>query len=269
VRISFIGGGVMAEAIVQGILRKGLATPGDLVVSDVAPARREILSKRYDIITVHSNAQAVEPAEVVILSIKPQNLTEVFGGLAGNLSDRLLLSIVAGASIGTLMEGFRHERIVRVMPNTPAQIGQGISVWTATESVSEDQREAAQQILMALGREIFVSDEKYLDMATAVSGSGPAYIFLILEALIDAAVHIGLGRQLAEELVLQTAVGSALFARKSGKHLAELRNMVTSPAGTTAAALLKLEQAGLRASLIEAVTAAYERATVLGRTDNK
>jgi pyrroline-5-carboxylate reductase len=157
-----------------------------------------------------------------------------------------------------------HEAIVRAMPNTPAQIGQGMVVWTATEAVDPESRDYVRSVLGALGQELYVDDEKYVDMATAVSGSGPAFVFLVMEALIDAAVHIGIRREMAVPMVIQTMLGSALYAQTTGKHPADLRNMVTSPGGTTAEGLLALEEAGVRAAFTEAVAAAYEKAKRLG-----
>jgi pyrroline-5-carboxylate reductase len=179
-------------------------------------------------------------------------------GLKGELKEeQLVLSIVAGAKIDTIRRGLGHDKVVRVMPNTPAQVGEGMSVWTSTAAVSQKQKDTVQTILRAMGKEIYFSDEKY-------SGSGPAYIFLIMEALIDAAVHIGLPRELAGELVAQTVMGSAHMTRESGKHPAELKNRVTSPGGTTAEGLLCLEEGGVRAIMAQAVIAAYEKAKLLG-----
>jgi pyrroline-5-carboxylate reductase len=177
----------------------------------------------------------------------------------------LVLSIVAGAPIERIARGLNHQAIVRVMPNTPAQIGMGMSVWTATPATGEAQRQQTQAILAALGEEFFVDHEDYLDMATALSGTGPAYIFLVMEALIDAGVHMGFPRWIAERLVLQTMRGSVEFARTSKRHPAELRNMVTSPGGTSAAALHELESGRLRTVLSEAVWAAFRRTEELGR----
>jgi len=167
---------------------------------------------------------------------------------------------VAGAGISSLRGGLNHSSVVRAMPNMPAQIGEGMTVWTATAEVTEEQKETAQSILSALGEEIYVPDEKYLDMATALSGSGPAYVFLFIEGLIDAGVHIGLPRDVAQELVIQTVLGSTHTVQKTSKHPAELRNMVTSPGGTTTEALLQLENGRFRSLLVEAVAAAYEKA---------
>jgi pyrroline-5-carboxylate reductase len=262
-KIGFIGGGTMGEAIIKSLLAKGAARPADVTVSDVSKARRDILQKQYRIKAVSDNKEAVKGAEVVILAVKPQELSKVLGEMKG-LSSQLVLSIVAGATLDGLREGLGHSCLVRAMPNMPAQIGEGITVWTATAEVNQKQKDTAQSILAALGREIYVSGEKYIDMATALSGSGPAYVFLIIEALVDAGVHIGLPRDMAEKLVVQTVLGSTRAVEAMGKHPAELRNMVTSPGGTTTEGLLQLETGGLRSLLLKAVIAAYNKAKALG-----
>jgi pyrroline-5-carboxylate reductase len=190
--------------------------------------------------------------------------------LAGSLrSDQVVVSIVAGANIPILEEGLQHSLIVRVMPNTPAQIGEGVMVWAATPEVNETHRAMVRTVLAALGEEIYVDDEKYVDMATALSGTGPTYVFLMMEALIDAGVHMGFPRRIAEEIVLQTVSGSVDFARASGKHMAELRNMVTSPGGTSAEAIYQMEKGGLRTVLSRAVYAAYLRTQSLASEQAK
>jgi pyrroline-5-carboxylate reductase len=180
-------------------------------------------------------------------------------------AEALVLSIVAGARLEDLTRTLGHPAAVRAMPNTPAQIGQGITVWAATPAAAPDQRETARAMLACLGTEVFAEDEDYLDMATAVSGTGPAYVFLFMEALVDAGVHLGFPRRIAEQLVVQTLKGSVAFYETSPSHLARLRNQVTSPAGTTAAALYFLEKAGFRPAISRAVWAAYERSVQLGR----
>ena len=177
---------------------------------------------------------------------------------------QLVLSIIAGARINNLCLGLNHDLVARVMPNTPAQIGEGISVWTATAEVTEQQRRWVGSILGAMGKEIYVDDEKYIDMATAVSDSGTAYIFLFIESLVEAAVHIGLPCDMAQELVLQTLLGSGHLVQKSGKEPSELRRMVTSPGGTTAEALLQLEKGGFSDLILQAVIAAHNKARRLG-----
>ncbi|GAH99515.1 unnamed protein product [marine sediment metagenome] len=263
--IAFIGGGNMGEAILSAILDKGLSTPEAISVSDTAEVRCQHLEQKYGVAVMSSNRQAVDKGDVVVLAIKPQNLVEVMAELNGRLTQKqLVLSIIAGARIDALRLGLNHNCIVRAMPNTPAQIGEGMSVWTATPEVTEPQKRWAGSILGAMGKEIYVDDEKYIDMATAVSGSGPAYIFLFMESLVDAAVNIGLPRGMAQELVLETILGSGHFVQRSGKPLAELRRMVTSPGGTTAEALLQLEKGGLSELVRQAVNAAYNKAKRLG-----
>lgn len=262
-KVSFIGGGTMGEAIIKSLLAKGVAKPGDVVVSDVSKARRDVL-KKHGVKVVADNKEAVKGAEVVVLAVKPQELGKVMAELKGLSPQQLVLSIAAGATLESLQQGLKHSRLVRAMPNMAAQIGEGMTVWTATAEVGQKQKDMAQSIMAAMGKEIYVGSEKYIDMATAVSGSGPAYIFLVIEALVDAGVHIGLPRDMAEKLVVQTVVGSARAVETMGKHPAELKNMVTSPGGTTTEGLLQLEAGKLRSLLLQAVIAAYNKAKALG-----
>ena len=265
VKIALIGGGNMGEAMLSAILDKGLSSPQAISVSDINEIRRQHLEQKYGVAVTSDNRLAAEKGEVVVLAIKPQNLTEVMAELGGQLEPtQLVLSIIAGASINTLCLGLKHSRVTRAMPNTPAQIGEGISVWTATAEVTKQQRGWTSSILSAIGKEIYVDDEKYIDMATAVSGSGPAYFFLFVEALVEAAVQIGLPHDVAQELVLQTMLGSAHLMQGSGKEPSALRRMVTSPGGTTAEALLKLEKGGFASLLSQAVSAAHNKAKRLG-----
>jgi pyrroline-5-carboxylate reductase len=264
-KIAVIGPGVMAEAVVAGLLRKKLADPKNIIASGPRAARGEELSKKYGIRSVTDNSAAVHEADVVLLSVKPQRLSEVMKGLKGIRSDALIVSIIAGATIKKISSGLKHKAIVRSMPNTPGQIGEGITVWAASKEVTEEQQEMTRSILGALGEEVFVEDESYLDMATALSGSGPAYVFLFTEALIDAGVHMGFPRRIAEQLVLQTIKGSASFYEGASRHPATLRNQVTSPGGTSAEALYYLEKAGFRTAISRAVWAAYQRSLELGK----
>lgn len=262
-KVSFIGGGVMGEAMIRALIRHNIG-PGAIQVGEVDPERAKFLSETYGVRCFSNNVEAILRSEVVILSVKPSSLTEVASEIRGKLGPgQLLLSIIAGASLKILQESTGHRAAVRAMPNTPAQIGEGMTVWTASPEVSKQQKAVARAILATLGKEIYVEEEKYLDMATALSGSGPAYVFLFIEALTDAGVCLGLPRELAQELVLQTIHGAVRLCQDSQKHPAELRNMVTSPGGTTAAALLCLEEGGLRGLLAQAVIAAYQRAKAL------
>ncbi|MBA7653073.1 Pyrroline-5-carboxylate reductase [subsurface metagenome] len=264
-RIAFIGGGVMGEVMLSAILDKGLTTPQAIWVSDIKETRRQHLEQRYGVATMSNNQLVAEKSEVVVLAIKPQNLAEVEVMAEIKLKPtQLVLSIITGARINTLCLGLNHSSVVRVMPNTPAQIGEGISVWTATAEVTKQQKGWATSILSAMGKQVYVDDEKYIDMATAVSGSAPAYFFLFVESLVEAAVHIGLPREMAQELVLPTLLGSGHLIQKSGKSPAELQGMVTTPGGVTAEALLRLEKGGFTGLVIEAVIAAHEKAKRLG-----
>lgn len=265
VTLAFIGSGTMAEAMIRGLLHRQLIAPERIIASGPRPERGEELHQRYGIRWTTRNPEAAQAADIVVLSVKPQVLPGVLAELGGVIRpEQLVLSIVAGARIEYIAQALNHHAIVRVMPNTPAQIGEGMSVWTATPQVTEVQREQARVLLSALGRELAVHDEDSIDMATAVSGTGPTYVFLVMEALVDAAVHLGFSRRVAQELVTQTVIGAALFARESGKHLAELRNMVTSPGGTSAEAIYQLEKGGLRTVISKAVWAAYQKSRLLG-----
>jgi pyrroline-5-carboxylate reductase len=263
--IATIGSGVMAEAMIAGLLRGRLVEPGQVVASHPRAERREHLAREYGIRAVAGNAEAVKGADVVLLAIKPQMLARVGAEIGPSLRrGQLVLSIIAGATTAALTGILGHDQVVRSMPNTPARLGRGMTVWYATPETTADQRAQARALLGALGIELEVDDEKLVAMATAVSGTGPTYVFLVMEALIDAAVHLGFPRHVAHDLVIETLEGSTVFARQSGLHPAELRNMVTSPGGTSAAALHELESGRLRTVLSEAVWAAYRRTVELG-----
>lgn len=266
--IAVIGGGTMGEALIKGLLREGLIEPHDLVAADPWAERCAYLTDTYGVRTVANNATAVAEAEIVFLSVKPQVISSVFRDLKGVLGEGVcVFSIAAGVPVEKIQAGIGVDSVIRAMPNTPAQIGEGITVWTATSAVTQAQREYALTILKALGEEVFVDDEHYLDMATALSGTGPAYIYLFMEAMVDAGVHLGFSRHIAEKLVFQTMLGSADYARQSPLHLAALRNQVTSPGGTTAEALYHLEKGGFRTVLSRAVWAAFVRSQDLGKDD--
>ncbi|OGO51656.1 MAG: pyrroline-5-carboxylate reductase [Chloroflexi bacterium RBG_16_70_13] len=263
--IATVGSGVMAEAIIAGVLRGRLVEPSQIVASHPRAERREQLAAVHGIRTVASNGEAVEGADVVILAIKPQMLGRVAGDVRPHLRPgQLVLSVLAGATTRALTSALGHDQVVRSMPNTPARLGKGMTVWYATPETTDDQRAQAAALLGALGVQLEVDDEKLVAMATAVSGTGPTYVFLVMEALIDAAVHLGFARHVAHDLVIETLEGSTLFAKQSGMHPAELRNMVTSPGGTSAAALHELESGRLRTVLSEAVWAAFRRTIELG-----
>ncbi len=265
-RLAFVGGGTMAEAILGGVLAADLAEPGDVAIGEPVPQRRDYLSERYGVQTRQDNVKTVQDADLVVLAVKPQDLPTVFRQLGGRLgAGQAALSIVAGARMSTLAQGLGHDSIIRVMPNTPAQIGCGMTLWTCSEPVDAEKRDLTRAMLGTVGQEIYVNDEKYLDMATALSASGPAYVFLVVEALIDAGVFVGLPRDLARTLALQTVYGSVRLLMDTGKHPGELKDMVVSPGGTTAEGLQALERNGVPAALVDAVNAAYQKSVRLGQ----
>jgi pyrroline-5-carboxylate reductase len=277
-RVAFIGCGVMAEAIIAGLLRKQLVSPEQIVGSHPRAVRREELHAKYGIEMFEENkeaALAVSPAgpdagSLLVLAVKPQRLRRVLQELKGSIhQDQLVVSIVAGARIETIADELLHAAVVRTMPNTPAQIAEGVTAWTPSAAVNETQEQQVRAMLDALGKTVRVDNERQIDMATALSATGPTYIFLVMEALIDAGVHMGFSRHVAQELVHQMMLGAILFARESHKHPAELRNMVTSPGGTSAEAIYQMEKGSLRTVLSKAVWAAYQRAESLGESGEK
>ena len=264
--IGFVGSGAMAEAMIEGLLKKNIAQAHNITAAGPRQERARALEERFHIAGTTDNVLAVTGAQLVVLAVKPQVLPSVLPGLRGQIgSDALVLSIAAGVRIDTIITGLAHASVVRSMPNSPAQIGEGITVWLPAPSVSSTQREQARLLLGALGEEVEADNEDQLDMATALSGTGPAYVFLFMEALVDAGVHLGFSRRVAEQLVSQTVKGSVDFYRYSPSHLARLRNQVTSPGGTTAEALYYLEKAGFRTAISRAVWAAYLRSSALGQ----
>lgn len=264
-KVGFVGGGKMAEALIGVLLVNGVSAPEELIVGEPLPGRRQTLAEEYRVQVTADNRKAMAGAEIVVVAVKPNQFSAVAANLQGQLeAEQTAVSIMAGITLQRLRESLRHERVVRVMPNPPAQIGEGMSVWTATPQVDGEARQKVQQLLRAAGKELYVEEERFIDMATAVSGSGAGFVFLLIEAFIDGAVHIGLSRDMARELVVQTFAGSAALADRSGKSPADLRAMTTTPGGTTAEGLLVLEEAGIRAAVTEALIAAYEKSKALG-----
>ena len=264
-KIAFIGSGTMGEAIIHALVGVGKVVPEQIVASDVLVKRGEELQARHGVRVTTDNVAAASEADIVILSVKPQVLPSVTPELRGHIPpEALVFSIVAGMPIATISTGLDHAAVVRTMPNTPAQVGEGMTVWTAAPAVTEAQRAQAQAILQTMGLEVYVTHEDALDMATAVSGTGPTYVFLLMEAMVDAAVHLGFSRSQARLIVIQTVLGSVKFAQQSDIHLARMRNMVTSPGGTSAEAIYQLEKGGMRTILSKAIWAAYQKSCLLG-----
>jgi pyrroline-5-carboxylate reductase len=264
-KLAVIGGGKMGGPFASRVVETGLLPPERVAVSEPVEATRARLAARLGVATVADNKEAVRGASAVLLAVTPQVMPAVLADLRGQLTaDQVVLSIAAGVTLETVQQGLGHEPVVRVMPNTPAQVGQGISAWLAAPAVTPAQKAEARAVLRSVGRELEVDRERYLDMVTAVSGSGPAWVMLLAEAMIDAGVQLGLRPDWARELVYQTFSGSIELARQTKLHPAELRNLVTTPGGTTAAGLYAMERAGLRGAIATGIVAAFERSLALG-----
>jgi pyrroline-5-carboxylate reductase len=265
-KIALIGPGVMGEAILSGLIKSKTCSGEQITISGPEADRNEVLHEQYHVQVAQSNGSAVEGADFVVLAVKPQRFAQVAKSIKGKINENaVIVSIIAGVTLENMQKALGNDNVIRAMPNTPARIAKGITVWTASDCVSSTQKESAVDLFKALGEEVFVDDESYMDMATAVSGTGPAYVFLFMEAMIDAAVHLGFPRRIAEQLVSQTLLGSVEFYRSSHDHPAKLRNDVTSPGGTSAEALYYLEKAGFRTAISRAILAAYERSQELGQ----
>lgn len=263
-RIGIIGAGQMGGALAKGLLEKKVVTADDLILSDVRVERLDELKQQLGVNTTTLNSQLVENVEIVIIAIKPQHLKGLLSELKDvSLSGQVLVSIVAGAKI-SLFEEFLGEsvKVVRVMPNSPCQVGFGVSVISTGKNVGSDELGKVKSIFAAVG-EVLELPEDYLDIVTAMSGSGPAFFYYFAEALIEAGVKAGLSREVATELVRGTMVGSGMMMKKTGKHPALLIDMVTSPGGTTIAGLEALDKKGFKAAVFKAVEAAYKRAKEL------
>lgn len=270
-KIGLIGGGAMGEAIVSAVTSGDhpVASAQDVRVFDISTERLRYLNTTFGVQVAGTAQEAVDGADILLLATKPQQFEEAAKLIDGNVGKTTAVSIMAGVTMDRIARALRCDAVVRAMPNTPAQVGQGMTGWTATDGVSEEGRDGARRIFAAMGKEAYLPEEKYLDMVTGLSGSGPAYVFLFIEALTDAGVHIGLPRDIAATMASQTVLGSAVYAEKTGKHPAELRNQVTSPGGTTAEGLRALETGAFRADVLEAVVAAYNKSKALGEDEKK
>lgn len=265
IKIAVIGAGMMGRAIISGIIKNRILSPESIFPSDIDPQKTQALHDELRTSLTASNTEAIKNAAIVLIAVKPQYLQAVLDELKGKIvPESLVISIVAGVAVQRFIDGLGHSRIVRVMPNTPAQIGEGVSGWYASADVSIEQKKFTGKILSGLGLAVPFDQESDLDLVTAVSGSGPAYVFLFIEAMIDTAVHMGLPRKTAEKIVIQTVKGSAAYLEKRGDHPAVLRNEVTSPGGTTAEALFYLEKEGLRSAVSQAMWACFDRTVEIG-----
>ena len=263
--IGFIGAGNMAEALVKGLLGAKLVEPTNIIVSEPRKERCDELMARYGIRATTSNLEVVEATDLVMLAVKPQIIDKVCTEIAPRLrKDTLIISVAAGTPAEAIEARLpKGTRVVRTMPNTPALVGAGATAIAPGAHATEADVELARKMFAAVGMAI-VLEESQLDAVTGLSGSGPAYVFLIIEALSDAGVKMGLSRYNAQALAAQTVLGSAKLLLDTGEHPGRLKDMVTSPGGTAIAGLHTLEAGGLRTTLINAVQAATERSRVLG-----
>jgi pyrroline-5-carboxylate reductase len=264
-KIAFLGAGNMAEALIKGLLRAGIARPEDIIATGRRNERIDQVAKAYGVRVTADNVAAVRDADVVVLSVKPQAMNKLLTQVAPAIdSSKLVISVAAGVPIAALERKLgKGSRVVRAMPNTPALVGAGACAVSGGEHATQEDLDAALALFRAVGSAVVV-DEVLLDAVTGLSGSGPAYIFLIIEALSDAGVKVGLPRYTALELAAQTVLGSAKLLIETGTHPGSLKDAVTSPGGTAIAGLHTLEAGGLRTTLINAVEAATRRAKELG-----
>jgi pyrroline-5-carboxylate reductase len=266
--IGFIGGGQMARALASGFVRDGLVQAKNIRVADVVAAANAAFVEQVPGATVcEYNADVAKAADVVFLAVKPQNIQQVAPGVCEILdANKLLVSICAGVTMKSLESAFHTTRIVRVMPNTPCLVGVGASAFCCASGATDGDAALVRQLLAAVGEEVVQLDEKHMDAVTGLSGSGPAFVYQVIEALADGGVSMGLTRDVAQRLATQTVLGAATMVRDTGEHPAVLKDRVASPGGTTIAGLKALETAGLRAALMEAVAAATRRSEELGQS---
>jgi pyrroline-5-carboxylate reductase len=263
IKLGVIGGGVMGSAIVSRLIAEDIYQASDILISDPTAEQRELLQQEYGVqVTTDNNLAAIAP--VLLLAIKPQIFAQVIASLSQNHPNQLVLSILAGVDISRLENSFPDRAIIRAMPNTPATVGMGITAISAGSHVQPEQMNLAIQIFQAIG-EVVTVPESLMDAVTGLSGSGPAYVAIAIEALADGGVAAGLPRNIADKLALQTVLGTAQLLKESQLHPAQLKDRVTSPGGTTIAGVTKLEQSGFRSALIEAVISAANRSQELGQ----
>lgn len=261
--IGFIGAGNMAEAIISGLIKKALINPQEIKVFDIKQERMDYLRSAFGIEGAVSVQELVRSREIIILATKPDQIATLLQGIRGTLAGKLIISIAAGVTLKSMLDVLGAEaKIVRVMPNTPALVLQGATVLAASSSCTQQEKEIAKAVFSAVGM-CLEMEEKFINAVTALSGSGPAFCFLFLEALCDGAVKAGLPRDVALRLAATTMKGAAAMVLELGKHPGQLKDMVTSPSGTTIEGISVLESKGFRSAVIDAVTAAYKRAEIM------
>ncbi|MHC4268377.1 MAG: pyrroline-5-carboxylate reductase [Planctomycetota bacterium] len=269
-RIGFIGGGKMAEALIKGVLRAKLSSTDEIIVSDVDKKRCQILEEDIGVKTTQENDKVISDADIIILAIKPNVMGKILEELKSNITSKhLVVSIAAGIPLD-FIESFLNEgcRAIRVMPNTPCLVGETAAAYAMGKNATLNDGELVGQILNAVGKS-FLLEEKQLDAVTGLSGSGPAFIYMVIEALTDGGVKMGLPRDVSTKLAAQTAFGAAKMVLEAGMHIGELKDFVTSPGGTTIEGLHALEKGGIRDALINAVEVATKKSKRLGKAFSK
>lgn len=267
-KIGFIGCGKMAQALLDPMVNTGLQPSSQISIYDVSTAAMKDVQQSHPTIQLAESMQdLVQDANLVVCAVKPQNLSPEFFGQMSPSPDTTLLSVIAGKPISTYTDG-GFAKVARSMPNTPAQIGKGMTVWNCTDNICTGERDKLTQILSAFGKQVYVDDEGFIDISTSLSGSGPAYVFMLMEAMIDAGVHMGFSRDTATTLTHHTLLGSTLYAMETKEHPVILRNSVTSPAGTTASAIYELENGKFRTVIKDAIWACYRRSLEMGDKDS-
>jgi pyrroline-5-carboxylate reductase len=264
VKLGIIGGGVMGEALLSRLIAQQVYLPDQVLVSEPQPQRQAFLAQQYEIQVTADNQAVVSNADVLLLAIKPQVFDGVTKELRQRDSSQLVISILAGTPLSKLEAAFPQQPVIRAMPNTPATIGAGMTAIAPGQHTHSEHLQVARRIFTAVG-EVAEISESLMDAVTGLSGSGPGYVAVMIEALIDGGVAAGLPRAVATQLALQTVRGTAELLQTTGLHPAELKDRVTSPGGTTIAGIARLEQTGFRSSLIEAVRAACRRSQELGQ----
>jgi pyrroline-5-carboxylate reductase len=264
-KLGMIGGGMMGEALLSRLVIEGVFQAQEIIVSDPVLARQQFLRDRYGVQVTGDNARAAAASELVLLAIKPQIFSQVISQMTDTLKDAVVVSILAGTDLKQLESGFPDKSVIRAMPNTPAQVGAGVTAIARGTHVNDSQFDLAQKVLSAVGSVVEVP-ESMMDAVTGLSGSGPAYVALMVEALADGGVASGLPRPVAMQLAIDTVLGTSKLLKETKLHPGELKDRVTSPGGTTIAGVAALESGGFRSSLIEAVKAATARSKELGST---
>ncbi|MDH4083735.1 MAG: pyrroline-5-carboxylate reductase [Nitrospira sp.] len=263
-KLGMIGGGRMAEALISGVLSAKLYRPDQIWVADPDAGRLDHLNTRYGVQVGGTNHEVVGLSDVVVLAVKPQVMADAVRGVSDMVTKQLVISVAAGVKICRIMEACGADtRLIRAMPNMPAMVGEGITALAVGPKIEEDAIQCARQIFESVGRVVLI-DERLMDAVTGLSGSGPAYVFLMIEAMTDGGVKMGLPRETASLLAAQTVVGAARMVLETGQHPAGLKDQVASPGGTTIAGLHRLEQGGVRAVVIDAIEAATKRSQELG-----